>query len=179
MCDGMTILVLGATGMLGHKLLQRFSGRFAVTGTVRGDASAYACHLVPGGLPLLGGLSADDGDGMERALIRLRPDVVGNCIGVVKQLPQGKDPLPSIAINALFPHRLAQWCQAAGSRLIHISTDCVFSGRRGGYREAADDLYGRTKWLGEVSTGRCVTLRSSLIGRELETAHGVIEWFLR
>jgi dTDP-4-dehydrorhamnose reductase len=177
------ILVLGATGMLGHKLMQRFSGRFEVTGTVRAAASAYARHPVLGGLTLVGDISAEDGAGVERLLGRFQPDVVVNCIGVVKQLPQGKDPLPSIAVNALFPHRLAGWCRTAGSRLIHISTDCVFSGRQGRYREDdpadAADLYGRTKLLGEVEDEHCVTIRTSLIGRELETFHGLIEWFLR
>jgi dTDP-4-dehydrorhamnose reductase len=91
--------------------------------------------------------------------------------------------LPSIAINALFPHHLAKLCQAANIRLIHISTDCVFSGLRGNYQESdvadANDLYGRTKFLGEVSYENCLTLRTSLIGRELEQSHGLIEWFLR
>jgi dTDP-4-dehydrorhamnose reductase len=112
----------------------------------------------------------------------VRPQVVINCIGIVKQLPAAKDSLQSILVNALFPHRLARLCQAIGARLIHFSTDCVFSGRRGGYVEDdvadADDLYGRTKFLGEVSYDGCLTLRTSMIGRELATSHGLIEWFL-
>jgi dTDP-4-dehydrorhamnose reductase len=105
-----------------------------------------------------------------------------NCIGIVKQAEAAKDPVTSIEINALFPHRLARLCQERGIRLIHISTDCVFSGRKGDYSENdlsdAEDLYGRTKFLGEVSGKGCLTLRTSMIGREIETSNGLIEWFL-
>jgi dTDP-4-dehydrorhamnose reductase len=112
----------------------------------------------------------------------VRPVVVVNCIGIVKQAEAAKNPLVSIEVNSLFPHRLARLCCTKGIRLIHISTDCVFSGRKGNYTENdfsdAEDLYGRTKFLGEVSDEGCLTLRTSMIGRELETSHGLIEWFL-
>jgi dTDP-4-dehydrorhamnose reductase len=108
--------------------------------------------------------------------------VLVNCIGIVKQAAAAKEPFMSILVNALFPHQLAKLSQEAGIRLIHISTDCVFSGRKGNYSENdlsdAEDLYGRTKFLGEVSYKGCLTLRTSMIGRELETSHGLIEWFL-
>jgi dTDP-4-dehydrorhamnose reductase len=177
------ILVMGANGMLGHKLMQVLSSAFRVTGAVRAHAATYANHPVLRQMSLVGDVQADSFESVERALSSVRPAVIINCIGVIKQLPAAKDPLPSIAINALFPHRLAKYCQSAGIRLIHISTDCVFSGLKGQYRESdvadANDLYGRTKFLGEVSHENCVTVRTSLIGRELETAHGLIEWFLR
>lgn len=178
----MKVLVLGATGMLGHKLMQGLPHRFETAGTVRGPAAAYTDHPVLGQMSLLGGVRAESFDSVVRALASDRPDTVINCIGVVKQLPTAKDALPSIAINALFPHRLAELCQAADTRLIHLSTDCVFSGRKGNYVEGdvsdAEDLYGRTKFLGEVSSEGCLTLRTSMIGRELETSHGLLEWFL-
>jgi dTDP-4-dehydrorhamnose reductase len=127
-------------------------------------------------------VSVQDFDSIVRGIATVQPQVVVNCIGIVKQHPLTKDPLVSISVNALFPHRLAQICRAAGSRMIHISTDCVFSGRKGNYVESdvadAEDLYGRTKFLGEVSYEGCLTLRTSMIGRELETSHGLIEWFL-
>jgi dTDP-4-dehydrorhamnose reductase len=111
-----------------------------------------------------------------------RPEVVVNCIGVVKQDAAAKDPLTSIEVNALFPHRLAKACAEIGSRLIHLSTDCVFSGQRGNYSVSdpadATDLYGRTKLLGEVDYDHCLTLRTSMIGRELVGSHGLVEWFL-
>ena len=110
------------------------------------------------------------------------PDVVVNCIGLVKQLAQAEDPLVAIPINALLPHRLARLCDLAGARLIHLSTDCVFDGSRSMYAESdcsdAKDLYGRSKYLGEVNYGNAVTLRTSIIGHELSSAHGLVNWFL-
>ncbi len=179
----MTILVLGATGMLGHKLLQVFSqSSLDAMGTVRGSAKTYANHPILGSMNLVGGVRAEDLDSVVHVLAAIRPDAVVNCIGIIKQLPAAKDPLQSIAVNALFPHRLAQLCQAAGVRLIHISTDCVFSGRKGRYTEEdvsdAEDLYGRTKFLGEVAGPGCLTLRTSIIGRELANRASLIEWFI-
>jgi dTDP-4-dehydrorhamnose reductase len=127
-------------------------------------------------------ISAQDFDRMVQAMAMVKPTVVVNCIGIIKQRAAVKDALTSIMINALFPHRLARVCQMSGTRLIHMSTDCVFSGRKGNYLESdvadAEDLYGRTKLLGEVSYDGCLTLRTSIIGRELETAYGLLEWFL-
>jgi dTDP-4-dehydrorhamnose reductase len=178
----MNVLVLGATGMLGHKLIQVLANRFDVTGTVRGDVSDYRGHPVLGKMPLVGDVQVQDLESIVRVIAHVHPTVIINGIGLVKQLELAKDPLPSLTVNALFPHRLAQLCQAADIRLIHISTDCVFSGRRGNYTEDdvsdAEDLYGRTKFLGEVSGPGCLTLRTSIIGRELQTSSGLIEWFL-
>jgi dTDP-4-dehydrorhamnose reductase len=175
-------LVLGATGMLGHKLMQTLSKRFSVTGTIRADSSAFSRHPVFAGMTIIGDVRADDLTSVRQAIERSDPDVVINCIGIVKQLPAANDPLPSIAINALFPHQLAKMCRQKNIRLIHMSTDCVFSGNRGNYSEDdpsdAEDLYGKTKYLGEVNYPGCLTIRTSIIGRELETAHGLIEWFL-
>jgi len=175
-------LVLGATGMLGHKLMQTLSKNFSVTGTVRSDSSAFSSHPVFAGMTIIGNVRADDLTSVQHAIERSNPDVVINCIGIVKQLPAASDPLPSIAINALFPHQLAKVCRQKHIRLIHMSSDCVFSGNRGNYSEDdpsdAEDLYGRTKYLGEVNYPGCLTIRTSIIGRELETAHGLIEWFL-
>lgn len=176
------ILVLGATGMLGHKLMQVLSKTFSMTGTVRRDASAFSHHPIFAGMNIIGNVRADDLDSIHRAIQHSNPDVVINCIGIVKQLPAANDPLPGITINALFPHQLANICRQKNIRLIHMSTDCVFSGNRGNYSEDdlsdAEDLYGKTKYLGEVNYPGCLTIRTSIIGRELETAHGLIEWFL-
>ena len=117
-----------------------------------------------------------------QAFIRVRPDVVINCVGLVKQLADAEDPLQAIPINALLPHRLARLCELSGARLVHMSTDCVFAGDKGGYRESdqsdAIDLYGRSKYLGEVSYPHTITLRTSIIGHELQSAHGLVNWFL-
>ncbi len=178
----MRVLVLGAAGMLGHKLMQVLSARFEMVGTVRRGAASFADHPVRGGVRLIGGVQAEVDDGIIRAMAEVRPEVVINAIGLIKQLPGAKDPIASITINSLFPHRVAQLCGAAGARLFHISTDCVFSGRRGNYTEQDEtdglDLYGRSKLLGEVDRPGAVTLRTSIIGRELETTSGLIEWFI-
>lgn len=176
------ILILGATGMLGHKLMQILSPKFKVTGTVRGSATKYKSHPILGDMPLLGDVQAENFDSIIDVVGQVRPDVIINCIGIIKQHPSAKDPLQSIAINALFPHRLGKLCQASGIRLIHISTDCVFSGKKGYYSEDdlpdPEDLYGRTKLLGEVASPGCLTIRTSIIGRELQGRLGLIEWFL-
>jgi len=168
--------------MLGHKLWQVCARHFETYGTVRGSPDSYPWIAVLGLERLIGGVTADDVAGVDRAVDRVKPDAVVNCIGIVKQSAAAKDPIPSIRVNALFPHLLARVCAVHGARLIHVSTDCVFSGRKGSYREEdpsdAEDLYGRTKFLGEVSGEGCVTIRTSMIGRELISSHGLVEWFL-
>ncbi len=178
------VLVLGATGMLGHVAFSRLSGLagLEVFGTVRdrGEASRwFSSDLLD---KCLGNVDAFNFDGLIKALAEVRPEIVINCIGIVKQSALAKDPGTSIYINALLPHRLALACRLAGARLIHLSTDCVFDGARGNYREEdppnAQDLYGRSKALGEVTAPGCLTVRTSIIGHELRGKLGLIEWFL-
>jgi dTDP-4-dehydrorhamnose reductase len=175
----MKILVLGAYGMLGHKLVQVLGGTFDVVATCR-QARASGPRLAPD--HLITNVTAEDFDSVVRAFAAVRPDVVINCIGIIKQQSAAKDPIPSLSINSLFPHRLAALCRVGGIRLIHFSTDCVFSGSKGMYKEEdvsdATDLYGRSKFLGEVGGEGCLTIRSSIIGRELGTQLGLVEWFL-
>lgn len=176
------ILVFGASGMLGHKLMQVLSKTFSVTGTVRKDVKQLSNHQVLSKMNLLGNVDAANLHSVENAIDYLGPETIINCIGIVKQLPAAKDPLQSIGINSLFPHQLASLCAKKKIRLIHMSTDCIFSGHIGNYSESdpsdAEDLYGKTKFLGEVSYPGCLTIRTSIIGRELDTQHGLIEWFL-
>ncbi|MEW6365597.1 MAG: SDR family oxidoreductase [Acidobacteriota bacterium] len=178
----MRALILGVTGMLGHRLWLAFQRRFETWGTLRGDYAGMTHRELFDPARLAERVRADEIGTVERALLEVRPDVVINCIGALKQRASGRDPVASISLNALFPHLLANLCQRGCIRLIHISTDCVFSGRKGMYRETdpadAEDLYGRTKLLGELSGPGCLTLRTSFIGRELGTAHGLLEWFL-
>ncbi len=165
--------------MLGHKLWQVSRERFETYVTCRQRPSWDSLFA---GDNVLTNISVEDHDSVVRAVSRARPDVVVNCVGIVKQAPAAKDSLVSIAVNSLFPHRLADLCAAVGSRLIQISTDCVFTGRQGNYREDhtpdADDLYGRSKLLGEVEGPNRLTLRTSIIGRELAASWGLVEWFL-
>ena len=178
----MRVLVLGATGMLGHKLTERLCRQFETVGTVRGKADDCAGKGVPSGVRLVSGVKAEDLGSVAQALDSVQPAVMINCIGVIKQLSGAKDPLTAIAVNALFPHQLQRLCAERNARLIHFSTDCVFSGRRGNYAEHdtpdAEDLYGRTKLLGEVSAPESLTLRTSIIGHELRGRASLVEWFL-
>lgn len=176
------VLVLGATGMLGHVAVRTLAERFEVHATARDVARAAALEL-PAELHAYEAAAA--GDGLEELIARVAPDAILNCIGLVKQLPIASDPVPSIAINALLPHRVAAAAGAAGARLVHVSTDCVFTGRlpipdRYGERDQpdAEDLYGRSKLLGEVTAAPHLTLRTSIIGRELGPPTGLLEWFL-
>ncbi len=178
----MRVLILGASGMLGHKLWQTFRERFETWGAVRSSYEEYARYDLFDAHRLLGGIDACDFYTVVRALEMTKPDVVINSIGIIKQSRAAKDPIASIAVNSLFPQRLAGLCRSNGTRLVHISTDCVFSGRKGMYTEDdtpdAEDLYGRSKLFGEVTGPNCLTLRASLIGRELQTSNGLVEWFL-
>ncbi len=178
----MKILVFGASGMLGNAMLRVMSAQeaWSVYGTVRGVDPAL--HAAAPCAVLIPGIHADQPDSLLAAFAQARPDVVINCVGLVKQLSNAEDPLVAVPINTLLPHRLALMCEVAGARLVHVSTDCVFSGKQGNYTEFdladAQDVYGRSKLLGEVDYPHAVTLRTSIIGHELGSAHGLIDWFL-
>ena len=180
----MKVLILGATGMLGSSMFNVISEirKWQVYGTVRSDS---AKQYFPSSMQanLLSGIVAEDLDSITRAFIQVKPEVVINCMGLVKQLKTANDPVQILPINSLLPHRLVKLCELTGARLVHISTDCVFSGRKGNYKETdvvdAVDLYGKSKYLGEVNCKNAITLRTSIIGHELNSSHGLVEWFLR
>jgi len=170
------ILILGVFGMLGHKMLQYLDVEFSVTGTLR----KHNTSTVLSQYNLFDNVDAKDFSTVSSVLDYIDPDVIINCIGIIKQLPEANDWNISHAINAEFPHKLSTYARAYNMQLIHISTDCVFDGKAGGYKETdipnATDIYGRTKFAGEVPDA--LTLRTSIIGRELGTCHGLLEWFL-
>ena len=178
----MRVLVLGAGGMLGHTLYRLLAGMpgLELHGTLRRPLPQAACQPAQGSLHL--GIDALAAPALKAVIDEVTPDVVINCVGLIKQLEQAHDPLLAISLNAMLPHQLAQFCSARGIRLIHISTDCVFAGTRGMYPETAkadaDDLYGRTKRLGEVTYGGHLTLRMSIIGHALQHGVSLIDWFL-
>lgn len=178
------ILILGASGMLGHTLFSQLflSDRYDVLATAR-KADTLAPYFRPEMLRnITSGIDADNFDSIVKVTGDFKPDCIINCIGIIKQLSASTEHIPALSINALFPHRLASLCKAAGARLIHISSDCVFDGIKGNYCEDdvsnASDLYGRTKFLGEPTYPDSVTLRTSIIGHELGTRYGLVEWFL-
>lgn len=178
------VLVLGATGMLGHEVFRIMDDapEVEVWGTVR-QSNGRRFFAEKHHERLLSGVDALDVDALVTTLDRVKPDLVVNCIGIIKQLASANDPLVTLPINAILPHRLSRLCGAARARLVHISTDCVFSGRQGNYVETdvsdATDLYGRSKYLGEVhDASHTVTLRTSIIGHELASSYGLVDWFL-
>lgn len=179
----MKILVIGASGMIGSTVLRVLSEKnnWEVFGTVR-DESVKRFFSVAIGERLIAGTDIERQDLLVKVLDLIRPDVVVNCAGLTKHKPEADDPLAAIPINTLMPHRLAGLCKLIGARLIHVSTDCVFSGEKGGYRENdfadARDVYGKSKALGEVIYPHAITLRTSTIGHELQSKYGLLDWFL-
>ena len=179
----MRVLVIGASGMLGNAVLRLFSQSpgYEAFGSVRSSA---ARRILPEDMHanVINGVDVENFDSLMRLFDIARPSVVINCVGLVKQLAEADDPLAAIPLNALLPHRLARLCAVAGARFVHMSTDCVFSGTQGMYTESdvadAKDLYGRSKFLGEVDYPHAITLRTSIIGHELDGARSLVDWFL-
>lgn len=180
----MRILILGVTGMLGSAVFKTLSqdSSYEVWGTLRSaGALQYFKEQDQGRLVL--GVDVLDQDTLVSVLGNIRPQVVINCVGLIKQLADAKDPLSALPINSMLPHRLAKLCELINARLIHVSTDCVFSGLKGAYIEAdvsdAEDLYGKSKFIGEIhDDSHAVTLRTSIIGHELGSQFSLIDWFL-
>ncbi len=171
--------------MLGHKIYQVARDRFpdTIVALQTTMATSHFRHLFPPSeVQLIEGLDATDFHQLKRVLEQMQPTVTINCVGVIKQRTEAKAAIPSITINALLPHKLAEICGAWGGRVIHFSTDCVFNGKRGSYTEEdlsdAEDLYGKTKFLGEISYANTLTLRTSIIGRELARHVSLLDWFI-
>lgn len=180
MSDAARILVVGASGMLGHEAIRVLAPDFEVWGSCRHPEELPALGV--SAERLLGGLDATDRDSAYALVDRVRPDLVINAVGIVKQRPDAKAAIPSIEVNSLWPHVLADACERRGARMVHVSTDCAFSGSRGSYTEAdvpdAFDLYGRSKLLGEVIDREgAVTLRTSIIGWQIGAPTSLLGWF--
>lgn len=179
----MHIVVLGTTGLLGNAVLRYLSQdtNLSVVGIAREQNAARLFSPQLAG-NIVGGVDGQDLGALENLFKTQKPDLVINCIGMVKQKPDANEPLQAITLNSLLPHQLAKLCGDHGARLIQVSTDCVFSGKTGGYRETdtpdATDLYGRTKLIGEVYYPHAITLRTSIIGHELRGQHSLLGWFL-
>lgn len=182
--ESMKIIILGATGMLGNAVFRVLSTQpdLDVWGTIRSPSAARVFDEALKA-KLIAHTDVLDQDCLIDLFRKHKPNVVINCVGLIKQFDSANDPLAVLPINALLPHRLVRLCEAVGARLIHISTDCVFSGSRGAYRETdqsdAYDLYGKSKYIGEVTdSASAITLRTSIIGHELNSQVSLIDWFL-
>lgn len=169
----MKILVMGASGMLGHLLYSELKKNHQIWGTVR-DKKWHP--------DLLEGYDVCDLKKIEDLVRLKKPDYVINCIGIIKQLKVSKDKIMSLEVNSVWPHRLAAICERHSAKMIHFSTDCVFSGAKGNYLESdladARDTYGLSKYMGEVDYAHTLTLRTSIIGNELNSKVSLVDWFL-
>jgi dTDP-4-dehydrorhamnose reductase len=179
----MRIIILGGTGMLGHTLSEHLSSRFPDTYvTIRKGRREYGKGILLESDKVIEHIDVMDFRMLEGALRAIRPDVILNCIGITKRREEPQNPIPSIILNAMLPHKLVKLAADVNAKLIHFSTDCVFDGRTGRYTDDAPtnatDLYGRTKALGEVAGNSVLTLRSSFIGTELREGTELLEWFL-
>jgi dTDP-4-dehydrorhamnose reductase len=176
------ILILGGDGMLGHQMFKQLEAKHDVRVTLHQGLPAYREFNLFRAENAYAGLDVRCSEDLTKVLADFHPEAVVNGIGIIKQRAASTESIPSLEINALFPHRLAILCRTISARVIHLSTDCVFSGKRGGYSEDdlsdAEDLYGRSKYLGEVSDSHCLTLRTSMIGRELNRRESLLEWVL-
>lgn len=178
----MRILIIGGGGMLGHKLVQAWKNRFDVWTTLKSRISEYEKYGIFDADKTFDLVDVEKIKELETIISNIKPQVIFNAVGIIKQLPSSKNVIKTLTINSIFPHQLTQLSEKYDSRLINISTDCVFDGKKGNYTEDdlpnADDLYGKSKNLGEVTGRNCLTLRTSIIGRELNTNHSLVEWFL-
>ena len=178
----MRILILGGDGMLGHQLFKHLSKKHEVKVTLRQNLSVYEKFNLFFPENTFAGIDVRLTDQLSEVFGEFQPQAIVNAVGIIKQRLTSRESIPSLEINSLFPHRLAILCKAIGARMIHLSTDCVFSGTKGNYREEdpsdAVDLYGKSKYLGELNEQHCITLRTSMIGRELYRKKSLLEWFL-
>lgn len=168
--------------MLGHKLAQTLRSAHETYATIRQEILPQSLKQPLDEVNVITGVPATDFSAVKSTIERVKPSVVINCVGIVKQLAEAEDHIASISVNSLLPHQLAELCNQRNARFITLGTDCVFSGSVGNYSDSDKpdpvDLYGRTKLLGEVARGNSLTIRTSMIGRQLIGNHGLVEWLL-
>ena len=177
------ILIIGGSGMLGNALLRFFSKKknFHVSTTIRSSLLLRVSNKSYN-YQLFNNIHLEDKKYISKVFDQVRPDVVINCAGVINQSNESKDYLKVLLLNTILPHYLVKLSENFNARLIHFSTDCVFSGSKGNYNESdlpdASDFYGRSKLLGEINYPNTITIRTSLVGHELNSTKNLIEWFL-
>lgn len=169
----MKVLIFGASGMLGHTLYYELSQKYEVLGTCRSNK----WHK-----DLVDGVDCLDFEQVENLVANFKPDFILNAVGIIKQLKEANNKLLSIQINSLWPHELCRIAEKHNAKVVHFSTDCVFSGKKGNYHETdltdSRDTYGLSKLLGEVDYPHALTLRTSIIGHELQSKVSLVDWFL-
>lgn len=178
----MRVLILGVSGLIGHKLLQELSTDYEVFGTLHKAKKQYGNISLFSSKNIIECIDVNEFEFLEGVFSAVNPDVILNCVGITKRKIDTNNPLGVLQINAVFPHKLAVWAKDNYKRIIHFSTDCVFDGTVGNYTETslttAEDIYGRTKALGEINYNHTLTIRSSFIGQELFDKTELLDWFL-
>lgn len=178
----MRILILGVSGLIGHQLLKQLSQNHETFGTLHKSKQKYGNLKLLSGFNIIENVDVNNFKFLEGIISTVNPDVILNCVGITKRKIKSENILETLQVNALFPHKLAEWALLNKKRIIHFSTDCVFNGNTGNYTEnsltTAEDIYGRTKALGEIKYPHTLTIRSSFIGRELFDKTELLEWFL-
>jgi len=177
------ILIHGITGLIGNSLFRTLSANssYQVYGTCRNSVDKKLFTDLQK-INIFPNIDALNFQAIENLFANIKPNVIINCIGITKHLPQLNNYEITILINAVLPHKLANLSDNIEAKLIHLSTDCVFSGQKGNYSETdipdAVDFYGRSKILGEVIYKNHLTLRISTIGHEIKASYGLLNWFL-
>ena len=178
----MKILILGVSGLIGHNIFKELNAKFEVFGTLHKSKKNYGNLNLFSGNNIIENIDVKDFEALEVILSSVNPEVILNCVGITKRKINKAKPLEAIQVNSVFPHQLAGWAKINNKRVIHFSTDCVFDGKIGNYNEdsltSAEDLYGRTKALGEIIYPHTLTIRSSFIGQELFDKTELLDWFL-
>ena len=177
------VLILGSTGLLGSTILKYFSikSNFKCFGTIRKSSDKKKLKYI--NKVKLYKVDFDKSRSLRKVFSMIKPNLVINCIGVVKQVLNNNMNSEIIRVNSFLPHYLSELVNENNEiRFIHFSTDCVFSGLKGRYLESdvtdAKDIYGVSKMLGEVDKSNTLTLRTSIIGQELKTNYSLLNWFL-
>ncbi len=179
----MRVLVLGVAGMLGHKVFRTFTDAGVDTwGTLRQGKQNYKKWPFLQSAKVVGDVDVTTSQ-LQTILNEIKPQFVINCVGLTIRKENSSDERANIKLNALLPHEIEFWCRNNNAKLLHYSTDHVFNGQKGDYTEEspkdAADVYGQSKSLGEVNHSEfALTLRSSIIGRELDRKTELLEWFL-
>jgi len=178
----MRVIILGTSGLIGHKLLQELSTDLEVFGTLHYSKKHYGDISLFSGPNIIENIDASNFELLKGVLLAINPDVILNCIGITKRKINTNNIIETLNINSVFPHKLADWAKINQKRVLHFSTDCVFDGRVGNYTEVsittAEDIYGKSKALGEINYNHCLTIRSSFIGQELFDKTELLDWFL-
>tara|TARA_B100001057_G_C22770684_1_gene919463 strand:- start:91 stop:957 length:867 start_codon:yes stop_codon:yes gene_type:complete len=179
----MKILILGASGMLGSAITNILSEmqNWTILGTVRSNNSKNLFNpKIAQNLIKINDLT--NTENLIKVLHKAKPDIVINCISLDRELLKKGNPIKMISTYSLLPHQLSKVCKEIRARLIQISTDGVFSGKKGNYKEDdikdSQDIYGASKYLGELNDEHTITIRTSIIGHELSGKNGLVEWFL-